>query len=67
MNQAVFGSQFFNFDTNSRKILVASDFWILWVLTGPLSLAIWLIYYGFRGYNRVSVRKALKSKHLFSQ
>ncbi len=43
--QAIFGSQFFNFDPQSRKILVATDFWIFWALIGALSLAVSLLYY----------------------
>lgn len=43
--QAVFGSQFFNFDNQSKTILVANDFWIFWALIGPLSLAVSLLYY----------------------
>ena len=61
-NQAVFGSQFFNFDNQSKKLLVANDFWIFWALIGPLSLAVSFLYYYlcyFRGPKRepLQVRK----------
>ena len=67
--QAVFGSQFFNFDTESRKILVASDFWIFWALIGALTITVALMYYYlnvFRGTKRDYLNKLLKLKHLVS-
>ena len=69
MKQAIFGSQFFNFDTESKKILVATDFWIFWVLIGALSLTVSLMYYYlyvFRGTNHDSLPRILKLKHLLS-
>ncbi|MCJ1455701.1 hypothetical protein MMC28_006057 [Mycoblastus sanguinarius] len=44
---AVFGCQFFNFDSTSRTVSIATDFWIFWVLTLPLSLLIFVYYYWF--------------------
>ena len=66
---AVFGSQFFNFDTTHRKIEVANDFWILWALIGPLSLAVSFLYYYlcyFRGANREPLTNALALKRIVS-
>ena len=69
MKQAIFGSQFFNFDTQSRKISVATDFWIFWVLMAALSLTVSIMYYylyGLRGSESGSVRKLLALKRLLS-
>lgn len=66
---AVFGSQFFSFDAQTRKILVANDFWIFWALIGPSSLAFsFLLFYlrSFRSPRRNPVHKVLKLKHVVS-
>lgn len=66
---AVFGSQFFNFDSQNHRILVANDFWIFWALIGPLSLAVSSLYYYlcyFRAPKRDPLSKVLRLKHLLN-
>ena len=69
MGQAVFGSQFFNFDEKEHRITVSNDFWILWALIGPLSLGVSFLYYYlcyFRGPTRDRLTKAVELKHVVS-
>lgn len=60
--QAIFGSQFFNFDSDGGRILVSHDFWILWALIGPLTLLVSWLYYYIRDWHELAKKliRALK-------
>ncbi|KAL8830795.1 MAG: hypothetical protein Q9191_001225 [Dirinaria sp. TL-2023a] len=67
---AIFGCQFFNFDSDQRKLVVATDFWIFWALIGPSSIAVSLLYYYLcyiRGSQKdlFASRKALRERFCF--
>ncbi|KAL6715238.1 hypothetical protein ACLMJK_007502 [Lecanora helva] len=65
----VFGSQFFNFDSEKKKILVANNFWIFWALIAPLCLIVLLSYYYLcyiRKTRQSLAPQILKLKHVMS-
>ena len=42
--QGIFGSQFFNFDAETRAVVTATNFPLFWFITMPLTAAVFIVY-----------------------
>ena len=47
-SQGVCGSQFFNFDSETHRVKVSTDFAKFWAVTAPLTLIVFVIYWVWR-------------------
>lgn len=45
LKKSVCGSQFFNFDSNSRKIVISNDFGFFWAATVSLTVVVFAVYW----------------------
>ncbi|KAI0514629.1 hypothetical protein F5B22DRAFT_656612 [Xylaria bambusicola] len=55
----VFGTSFFNFDSDRSRIVVSTDIWYFFVVSGGLTFITLFTCYGFGGYGMISRKPAL--------
>jgi hypothetical protein len=54
--QTIFGSQFFNFDSETSRIRMSDNFWVFWAFAIPITALVVLTSYAFRKRGKMIAR-----------